>query len=87
MTVPNDRSRPRPAAVYLWLNCEGWVRFGPFQWLRFEAGPLRVCDQDKNVIAEFDGADWRTEQGDYRNYRWRCPMITSSPRHPHPSHG
>ena len=73
--------------VYLWLNCEGWERFGPFQWLRFEDSPLRICDQDANVIAEFDGTDWLTTHEKYRNYRWCLPMITASPQHPHPLHG
>jgi len=73
--------------VYLWLNCEGWERFGPFQWLRFEDSPLRIGDQDGNVIAEFDGSDWLSTHEKYRNHRWRCPMITASPQHPHPFHG
>ena len=30
-------------SVYLWLNWEGWQRFGPSQLLRFENNPLRVC--------------------------------------------
>lgn len=74
-------------SVYLWLNCEGWERFGPFQWLEFEDGPLRICDQDANVIAEFDGSDWLTPHEKYRNHRWQCPMITASPQHPQPFHG
>ena len=28
--------------VLLWLNCEGWTRFGPFRWLRFGNDPLCV---------------------------------------------
>jgi hypothetical protein len=74
-------------SVYLWLNCEGWQRFGPFVWLRFESDLLRVCDQDAHTIAEFDGSDWLTTDEEYRNYRWRCPMITASPQHPHRLHG
>jgi hypothetical protein len=73
--------------IYLWLNCEGWVRFGPFQSLWFEDTPLRICDQDSNVIAEFDGSDWLTTHEQHRNVRWRSPMITASSRHPHPNHG
>jgi len=78
-----DFSMAQRGSVYLWLNCEGWERFGPFQWLRFEDSPLRICDQDANVIAEFDGNDWQTTHEKYRNHRWRCPMITASSQHPH----
>jgi hypothetical protein len=74
-------------SVYLWLNCEGWERFGPFQSLRFDNPALRICDQDGNVIAEFDGTDWLTKDEKYRNFRWVNPMITASPQHPHPMHG
>lgn len=36
----------RVQELYLWLNCERWVRFGPFAWLRFDdaAGPRIAPD-------------------------------------------
>ena len=72
--------------MYLWLNCEGWVRFGPFEWLRFD-DPRTIRDQDGEDVAWFDGADWRTLDDRYQGYQWRNPMITVSSRHPHPARG
>lgn len=72
--------------MYLWLNCEGWVRFGPFAWLRFDDDPRVIRDQDGTVVASFDGADWRTADERYRGFQWRSPMVTASARHPHPLH-
>ena len=73
--------------VYLWLNCEGWVRFGPFEWLRFDDEPRTIRDQDGNVLAQFDGTDWHTLGEEYAGFHWRNPMVTASGRHPHPMYG
>jgi hypothetical protein len=73
--------------MYLWLNCEGWVRFGPFAWLRFDDNPRVIRDQDGSTVASFDGTDWRTPDEKYSKFQWRNPMVTSSARHPHPNHG
>lgn len=73
-------------SVYLWLECEGCQRFGPFHGLRFEHAPLRICYQDSNVIAEFNGTDWLTTDDKYRNFRWGNPMITASPHNPYTKH-
>ncbi len=87
--APRDTDRPSEARLYLWLNCEGWVRFGPFEWLRFDGGsgpadPLVVRGPNDAAVAQFDGTAWRTP-GD--GTAWRTPTITASPRHPHPMHG
>lgn len=73
--------------MYLWLNCEGWIRFGPFEWLRFEDDPRVIRNQDGVIVASFDGTDWHTSDGQYDRWIWRNPMVTTSPRHPHPASG
>jgi hypothetical protein len=30
--------------VYLYLCCEGWVRFGPFEWLALVDGNTKIED-------------------------------------------
>jgi hypothetical protein len=44
--------------MHLWLNCEGWVRFGPYEWLRFDDTPRAIRDQDNRVVATFDDGSW-----------------------------
>ena len=39
--------------IYLWLCCEGWCKFGPYEWLRFDEDGS-IIDQDGNVIAKKD---------------------------------
>ena len=81
------RLKAEGTRMYLWLNCEGWVRFGPFEWLRFDDDPRVIRDQDGTVVASFDGSDWRT----VHEYR-RLPMVQSDGDdvgvrlHPHPMH-
>jgi hypothetical protein len=75
------------ADVYLWFCCEGWKRLGPFKWLRFdEKGMIR--DQDGNIVARCDeaGKAWEILSNGTRCV-WHDPMITASPRHPHPNSG
>ncbi len=72
--------------MYLWLSCEGWVRFGPFKWLRFDDENHQITDQNGNVIASFDGSCWRTPGEKYQGYGWRDPMVTNSTKHPLPMH-
>ena len=73
--------------MYLWLNAEGWVRFGPFEFLRFADEPRAILDQDNRVVASQDGSGWLAADGRYNGYRFRDPMVTITPRHPHPMQG
>ena len=72
--------------VYLWLNCEGWVRFGPFAWLRFNDEQGAILDPEGEPVVVRVGNEWHTP-GSRQGYQWRNPMITASPRHPHPNRG
>ena len=91
-------SADKPTAsseLYLWLSCEGWVRFGPFRHLRWrrdaERGSLRITGPMGEVIAYEDPSQdcWRATHPDYQGaggsgWAFRDPMVTSSPKHPHP---
>ena len=72
--------------VYLWLNCEGWVRCGPFAWLRFDDAEGAILDPAGEPVAVRVGNEWHTP-GSHEGFSWRNPMITASSRHPHPNHG
>ena len=83
-----ERAKPereRPSLVYLWLCCEGWKRFGPFEWVVFDdkqdaylAGPRG------EVICQRDGDSWRTPES---SRHWTTPLVTSQRKHPHPKNG
>ena len=68
--------------VYLWLNCEGWVKFGPFQSLALDAERRVIADEAGQPIATWDEDAWVTHDPKYERFRWCKPMITASPRRP-----
>lgn len=70
--------------LYVWLNCEGWKRYGPF--LHVSVLGTDVVDEDGNVIASREGDFWRTPDL-FVNYCWRYLMLTASEDHPHPNRG
>jgi hypothetical protein len=72
--------------VYLWLNCEGWVRFGPFAWLRLDDERGAILDDSGDPIAVRTEDGWTTPEN-HEGFQWRNPMITASGRHPHPNQG
>jgi hypothetical protein len=72
--------------VYLWLCCEGWVRFGPFPWLRFDDERGAILDDTGRAIAIRIGDGWQTPDS-HQGYCWSNPTVTASPRHPHPHSG
>lgn len=82
--------------LYLWLSCEGWVRFGPYRWLRLlsdpETGAQQIINQKREVIAyeDRDNRRWRSTDPNYRGqgvsgWAFRDPVITANPNHPHPN--
>ncbi len=65
--------------MYLWLNSEGWIRFGPFDFLSFDENPRVIRDGDGTVVAKYDQGDWRVASEEYAKWQFRNPVITSSP--------
>jgi hypothetical protein len=76
-----------PKHLYLHLCCEGWQRFGPFEWLSFQDHPRAIVDADGTTIAAWDGECWRNSDPKFVDYAWINPTITFGPRHPHPNQG
>lgn len=71
--------------IFLWLNCEGWQRFGPYKWLKFVDNEQRIVADEGEVVAEKVNGEWLTP-GQFERFRWRTPVITASDKHPHPHH-
>ena len=40
------------AGIFLWLNCEGWQRFGPYKWLKFADSEQTIVDDQDTIVAE-----------------------------------
>jgi hypothetical protein len=76
---------PKPS-VYLWLCCEGLMRFGPFEWLRYDESTSTISDSSGNVIAWKERARWfvPSEYGSNMAFD-ESYMITTTPQHPDPS--
>ncbi len=71
--------------MYLWLCCEGWVRFGPFAWLYLDQNRQLIRDQELGVVARHDGTSWRADKAEGMHFSEI--MITRTPDHPHPNTG
>jgi hypothetical protein len=72
--------------VYLYLSCEGWVRFGPFEWLKLVDSERVIKDEMGKVVASFDGSHWSVPEAKYARYQFIDPFITTADQHPHPAH-
>jgi len=73
---------PDPDPVYLWLCCEGWMRFGPFKWLRFDDSLGVIADSKGNVAAKKNGEFWSVPEGPGKGMRFSNPTITTTREHP-----
>jgi len=74
--------------VYLWLCCEGWVRFGPFAWLYLNSASGEIRDQELNLVASRQGEGWVVADGKHDEYPFGGAFIISrTKKHPHPDHG
>lgn len=83
--MPQRRvSRP---SVFLWLCCEGWMKFGPFEWLRFDDELQVILGPDGAEVAKKTDGFWRVSNGRGEGMPFSNPMITSSPIHPHRDSG
>jgi hypothetical protein len=80
-----ELNKPAPS-VYLWLCCEGWMRFGPFEWLRYDEPTSTISDSSGNVIAWKERARWFVPSECGSNMAFdESYMITTTPKHPDPS--
>ena len=82
-----DTKIPQNPSVYLWLSCEGWMKFGPFEWLRFDDERQAILGPDGEEVAKKEGGQWRVPGEKWQGWGFSNPTITSSPVHPHPKSG
>lgn len=86
--TPTMEGNPPTSPLYLWLNCEGWERFGPFEWLSFNDDAGVIADSTGSVIARRrNHGGWFVNRPGLRDMRFCDPMITTSDVHPHPVNG
>lgn len=77
---------PKPS-VYLWLCCEGWMKFGPFEWLRFDDESQAILGPESEEVAKKAGGYWRVPSGRGEGMQFSNPTITTTPVHPHRNSG
>ena len=74
-------------SVYLWLCCEGWMKFGPFEWLRFDDERQAILGPDGEAVAKKSGGQWRVPGEEWQGWGFSNPTITTRPAHPHKDSG
>ena len=83
--MQDEQTKPKPS-VYLWLCCEGWMKFGPFEWLRFDEQTSAFSESTGKIVAWKEGKRWFIPTGRGAGMAYdESFMITTSPRHPDPS--
>lgn len=85
----HERGRPEraPMSIYLWLRCEGWMRFGPFEWLRFDDQSQTILGSAGETVATKVDDRWRVPGEKCSGWQFSDPMITTTSEHPHPNSG
>ncbi len=85
----SDGRRPplQRRSVYLWLCCEGWMRFGPFEWLRFDDTANAIIGPAGEVVARKTGEYWHITDGRGKGMPFSNPTITTTREHPHANSG
>ena len=75
----------RPFAVprlYVFFNCEGWIRFGPFELLQFDDSGT-ILNELGEVLATKSGDEWHsTEKLCETRSVFRNPIVTATPNLP-----
>lgn len=68
--------------LYLWIDSEGWIRFGPFHWLGFKDNNIMISENGIELV-KFDNNRIRLLIQDFEKYQVDHFEITSSPIHPY----
>jgi hypothetical protein len=82
-----DEPKPSRPSVYLWLCCEGWMKFGPFEWLRCDDGLQAILGPNGEVVAKKIGGYWQVPSGRGEGMQFSDPTITTTSIHPHMNSG
>jgi hypothetical protein len=74
--------------LYVHLDCEGWVTFGPYKWIAWQNDGRTLVDNCGDTIAHQTEGGWWCRPGDkYQNFHFRTPLITVGSQHPYPLMG
>ena len=73
---------PTTPRLYLFFNCEGWMRFGPFEFIQFDESG-KIIDESGDVLAINTGNEWEaTEKLGQGLMNLRNPIISPRPTLP-----
>lgn len=76
----NSGRRKKESQVYLWLDSEGWLRFGPFSYLSFD-GKGHLVDQDGTKLLKISDSI-KVLIPSHKDYSVNGLQITGSEMHP-----
>lgn len=85
--MPSRIAPKRPQGLYLWLCCEGWMKFGPFEWLRFDDERQAILGPDGAEVAKKVDGCWRVPEEKWQGWAFSDPTVTTTPVHPHRNSG
>ncbi len=63
------------------------MRFGPFEWLRFDDDCNSIIDPNGHVVARKSGGFWNISGGRGEGMQFSNPTITTTREHPHKNSG
>jgi hypothetical protein len=63
------------------------MKFGPFEWLRFDDERQAILGPDGEVVAKKTDDYWRVPDGRGEGMLFSNPTITTTPFHPHRGSG
>lgn len=76
-----------PEGLYLHFCCEGWKSLGPVTSVGVAESGKVLLDGMGLRIATYSHHGWTVHAPNYGLGGWETPIITSGPKHPHPSSG
>ena len=87
LELARERQRSTPG-FYLWLCSEGWMSFGPFEWLHYDESSSSLIDPTGSTVAWFEAERWNVTSGKGARMIFdQRFMITATAEHPHPDCG
>jgi len=63
------------------------MRFGPFEWLRFDDESQAILGPDGESVARKTGDCWQVPGEQWQSWSFSNPTITTTPVHPHKNSG
>jgi len=63
------------------------MKFGPFEWLRFDDERQSIIGPEGEEVAKKSGGQWRVPGEKWQGWGFSDPTITTRPQHPHKASG